>query len=61
MRTVGRMNGGGGGSSGSLNDEETSRSDCCGEIKEQREEVKEDRLGRSGGGQEGDQREESEK
>lgn len=44
-----------------MNDEETSGSNCCGEIKEQREKVKEDRLGRSRGGQEGDQRDESEK
>lgn len=34
-----------------VSDDETSRSDCCGEIKEQREKVKEDRLGRSREGQ----------
>lgn len=45
---------------GGVNDE-TSGSDCCGELKEQRRKVKEDRLGRSRGGQQGDQREESEK
>lgn len=46
---------------GGVNDEETSGSDCCGEIKEQRKKVKEERLGRSRGGQQRDQRKESEK